>query len=43
MDMQQGDTNGMVSLADKYSESIVFMGEDMEVAGAFGMNLPLKA
>ena len=35
--------NGMVSLADKYSESIVFMGEDMEVAGAFGMNLPLKA
>ncbi len=35
--------NGMVSLADKYGESIVFMGEDMEVAGAFGMNLPLKA
>ena len=33
----------MVSLADKYGESIVFMGEDMEVAGAFGMNLPLKA
>ena len=35
--------NGMVSLADKYGDSIVFMGEDMEVAGAFGMNLPLKA
>ncbi len=35
--------NGMVSLADKYGESIIFMGEDMEVAGAFGMNLPLKA
>ena len=33
----------MVSLADKYGDSIVFMGEDMEVAGAFGMNLPLKA
>ena len=35
--------NGMVSLADKYGDSIIFMGEDMEVAGAFGMNLPLKA
>lgn len=33
----------MVSLADKYGDSIIFMGEDMEVAGAFGMNLPLKA
>ncbi len=35
--------NGMVSLAEKYGDRIVFMGEDMEVAGAFGMNLPLKA
>jgi len=35
--------NGMVALAEKYGNEIVFMGEDMEVAGAFGMNLPLKA
>ena len=35
--------NGMVALADKYGDSMVFMGEDMEIAGAFGMNLPLKA
>jgi pyruvate/2-oxoglutarate/acetoin dehydrogenase E1 component len=33
----------MVALAEKYGKSIVFMGEDMEIAGAFGMNLPLKA
>ncbi len=35
--------NAMVFLAEKYGEKIVFMGEDMEVAGAFGMNIPLKA
>ena len=35
--------NAMVTLAEKYKEKIVFMGEDMEVAGAFGMNIPLKA
>ncbi|MGY8645424.1 MAG: alpha-ketoacid dehydrogenase subunit alpha/beta [Candidatus Poseidoniales archaeon] len=35
--------NAMVVLAEKYGEKIVFMGEDMEVAGAFGMNIPLKA
>ncbi|MDC1420095.1 thiamine pyrophosphate-dependent enzyme [Euryarchaeota archaeon] len=35
--------NSMVALADKYSENIIFMGEDMEIAGAFGMNLSLKA
>ncbi len=35
--------NGLAALADKYGEEIVFMGEDMEIAGAFGMNLPLKA
>ncbi len=35
--------NAMVTLADQYGESILFMGEDMEIAGAFGMNLPLKA
>ena len=34
--------NAMVSLAEKYGEQIVFMGEDMEVAGAFGMNIPLR-
>ena len=32
----------MVAIADKYGDDVVFMGEDMEVAGAFGMNLPLK-
>ena len=32
----------MVKIAERYGESTVFMGEDMEVAGAFGMNIPLK-
>jgi pyruvate/2-oxoglutarate/acetoin dehydrogenase E1 component/TPP-dependent pyruvate/acetoin dehydrogenase alpha subunit len=32
----------MVKIADRYGENTVFMGEDMEVAGAFGMNIPLK-
>ncbi len=35
--------NAMVEIAETYGEEVVFMGEDMEVAGAFGMNLPLKA
>jgi pyruvate/2-oxoglutarate/acetoin dehydrogenase E1 component/TPP-dependent pyruvate/acetoin dehydrogenase alpha subunit len=35
--------NAMVALAEKYGDKIVFMGEDMEIAGAFGMNLSLKA
>ena len=35
--------NAMASIADESGDSVVFMGEDMEVAGAFGMNLPLKA
>ncbi len=35
--------NGMATLAEKYGEEVVFMGEDMEIAGAFGMNLALKA
>ena len=35
--------NAMAHLADEFGDQIVFMGEDMEVAGAFGMNLPLKA
>lgn len=35
--------NAMVELAEKYGDEIVFMGEDMEVAGAFGMNIPLRA
>ena len=35
--------NAMVALAENYGDDIVFMGEDMEVAGAFGMNIPLKA
>ena len=35
--------NAMAAIADESGEGVVFMGEDMEVAGAFGMNLPLKA
>ena len=35
--------NAMVALAERHGNDIVFMGEDMEVAGAFGMNIPLKA
>ncbi|MEC7704670.1 MAG: thiamine pyrophosphate-dependent enzyme [Candidatus Thermoplasmatota archaeon] len=34
--------NGMVAIAERYGSSTVFMGEDMEIAGAFGMNVPLK-
>ena len=34
---------GMVAIAERWGSRTVFMGEDMEVAGAFGMNLPLKA
>jgi pyruvate/2-oxoglutarate/acetoin dehydrogenase E1 component/TPP-dependent pyruvate/acetoin dehydrogenase alpha subunit len=34
--------NAMVAIAERYGSSTVFMGEDMEVAGAFGMNIPLK-
>ena len=33
----------MAALAENYGDEVVFMGEDMEIAGAFGMNLPLKA
>jgi pyruvate/2-oxoglutarate/acetoin dehydrogenase E1 component len=32
----------MVAVAEKYPEQVIFMGEDMEVAGAFGMNIPLR-
>ena len=32
----------MVAIADRHGDRTVFMGEDMEVAGAFGMNLPLR-
>ncbi len=35
--------SGMVSIAEKYGDRAVFMGEDMEIAGAFGMMLPLIA
>ena len=34
--------SGMVSIAERYGRATVFMGEDMEVAGAFGMNIPLR-
>ena len=33
----------MCDIAEHYGESTIFIGEDMEVAGAFGMNIPLKA
>ena len=33
----------MCDIAEQYGDSTIFMGEDMEVAGAFGMNIPLKA
>jgi len=32
----------MVKIAERYGNKTIFMGEDMEIAGAFGMNLPLK-
>ena len=35
--------SGMVSIAEKYGDRAVFMGEDMEIAGAFGMMLSLIA
>jgi pyruvate/2-oxoglutarate/acetoin dehydrogenase E1 component len=35
--------NAMATLAEQFGEEMMFMGEDMEVAGAFGMNLGLKA
>jgi 2-oxoisovalerate dehydrogenase E1 component len=35
--------NAMATLAEQFGEQMLFMGEDMEVAGAFGMNLGLKA
>ncbi|MDP6907113.1 MAG: transketolase C-terminal domain-containing protein [Candidatus Thalassarchaeaceae archaeon] len=34
--------NGLVNIAERYGSSTIFMGEDMEVAGAFGMTIPLK-
>ena len=33
---------GLVKIADIYGDKALFMGEDMEIAGAFGMNIPLK-
>ena len=35
--------NAMATLAEQFGEQMLLMGEDMEVAGAFGMNLGLKA
>ena len=32
----------MVDIANTYGDDCVFIGEDMEVAGAFGMNMALK-
>jgi 2-oxoisovalerate dehydrogenase E1 component len=32
----------MVEIAESYGNDTVFMGEDMEIAGAFGMNIALK-
>ncbi len=33
----------MVAAADRWTDETIFIGEDMEIAGAFGMNLPLVA
>jgi len=33
----------MVAAADRWNDETIFIGEDMEIAGAFGMNLPLVA
>ena len=33
---------GLVKIAEIYDDSAIFMGEDMEIAGAVGMNIPLK-
>ena len=35
--------NAMVKIAEIFGDKSIFMGEDMEIAGAFGMNLPLRA
>ena len=32
----------MVDMANTHGEDCVFIGEDMEVAGAFGMNMALR-
>ncbi len=32
----------MVDIANRYGNQCVFIGEDMEIAGAFGMNIALK-
>ena len=32
----------LVKIAEIYEDTAIFMGEDMEIAGAFGMNIPLK-
>jgi 2-oxoisovalerate dehydrogenase E1 component len=32
----------MVEIAESYGNDTIFMGEDMEIAGAFGMNIALK-
>lgn len=32
----------MVDIANRYGDDCVFIGQDMEVAGAFGMNIALK-
>ena len=32
----------LVAIAEQYGRSALFMGEDMEISGAFGMNIPLK-
>ena len=35
--------SAMVEIAERSGDLSIFMGEDMEVAGAFGLNLALKA
>ena len=33
----------MVAIAERWGNRTIFMGEDMEIAGAFGLNMSLKA
>ena len=39
--MQELIQQAMVDIANRYGDDCVFIGEDMEVAGAFGMNIRL--
>ena len=40
---QRAIQRGMQAIAERYGQQTLFLGEDMEVAGAFGLNLALIA